>query len=211
MDAPITVTLVIITGIISFIAFNNRAYYAQAMFSPYQITRDRSYYRFISAGFVHADFTHLMFNMLSLWMIGRSIEGWFLEAFGSPLPYVFLYFGGLVASAIPDYFKHRDNPMYRAIGASGAVSGVIFALIFFEPWDVKLGFFIIPPIIPSVIFGGLYLAFSSYMSKQNRDNIGHDAHFWGGVWGFFFTMVISAILRPDLVSLFIEKLTHPHF
>ena len=172
--ASITTIILVLTGLISFLAFSNRELFERMLFSPYQIARDGSYYRFITAGFIHADFMHLIFNMLSLYMIGRSIEHWFLEAFDSNLPYIILYFGGLVASGLYDYFKHRDNSMYRAIGASGAVSGVIFALIFFEPWDIKLGFFFIPPIIPSVVFGGLYLAFSSYMSTQNRDNIGGD-------------------------------------
>ncbi len=209
--APITYTIMAITCVVSYLAFNNNYLREKYLFFPYKIAQDGNYERFITSGFLHADFQHLLFNMLSLYLIGRSVEPWFYAAFESHIPYLVLYLGGIAVASIPDYFTHRGNLYYRALGASGAVSGIVFALIFIDPWDIKLGFFFFPPIIPAVIFGGLYLLFSSYMAKQNRDNIGHTAHFWGGIWGFFFTMTVAIIKRPDLVELFINKLTHPHF
>lgn len=211
MNFSITTLIIIGTCLVSVLSFNNNLLRERLLLYPYRMATDNSYSRFITSGFVHADFQHLLFNMLSLYMIGGYIENWFSAAFGSQIPYICLYFGGLIAASLPDFFQNKTNPMYRALGASGAVSGIIFALIFFEPWDIKLGFFFLPPIIPSVVFGALYLAFSSYMAKNSRDNIGHSAHFWGSVWGFFFTFSTALLLQPTLVSAFIEKLTHPHF
>ena len=208
-EAPITTILLVVTSLVSVLTFNNSELRNKLMFSPYQMERDKSYYRFITCGFIHADFQHLIFNMLSLFMIGRHIEAFFNNAFDSSVPYIVMYLAGIAAASLPDFFQHRNNPSYAALGASGAVSAVVISLVFFEPWNIRLGFFFIPPIIPSIVFGVLYLAFSSYMAKQNRDNIGHSAHFWGGIWGFFYTMLVAMFVRPDLVSLFAEKLTHP--
>ncbi len=210
-EAPVTYTIIAITCLLSYLAFNDGALREKYLFFPYRIAQEGSAYRFLTGGFLHADFQHLIFNMLSLYLIGRHVEEWFYTAFDNHSSFIMLYLGGIAVAGLPDYFQHRANPYYRALGASGAVSGTVFALIFVDPWDIKLGFFFFPPIIPAVVFGVLYLLFSSYMAKQSRDNIGHTAHFWGGVWGFFFTFTIAIIKRPDLVQVFIDKLTHPHF
>ena len=118
--------------------------------------------------------------------------------------YLTMYVTALAAASIPSYFQHKNNYAYSALGASGAVSGITFALIFFSPWQMFFLFFIIP--CPAILFGIGYLWYSNYMAKRGMDNIGHDAHFWGAVYGFVFTFVTALVIRPELVTSFFEQL-----
>ena len=200
------------TGFISYRAFERPAMRSRMLFVPDLINRFGQYDRFLTHGFIHADWMHLLMNLFVLYMFGENAEYYFKETFGlvlGPVLYLILYLGGIVVSSIPGFFKHRENRFYSALGASGAVSSVVFLNIFFAPWSMIYIYAIIP--MPIVVGGILYLWYSSYMDKKGTDNIGHDAHFYGAVWGFLFTFVAALVFRPEFVSRFLDLLTHPAF
>lgn len=200
-------TLAIITVIISYGAFQDQSLKHKFLFVPALIKErgNSELYRFITNGFIHADWMHLGFNMYVLYMFGPMIEGAYGAAFGEiagRLLFLVMYFLGIIVSSIPSYIKHQDFYGYSALGASGAISAVVFSLIFFAPWG-GIGIIFIPGFsLPSWIMGILYLAYSSYMSKRGTDNIGHDAHFAGAVWGFLFTLALGFLYNPDYVKFF---------
>ncbi|WP_298734993.1 rhomboid family intramembrane serine protease [uncultured Chitinophaga sp.] len=167
---------------------------------PYMVKEHKQYYRFITAGLVHADYMHLGFNMLTMWFFGKYIELIFQDLFGGKLYFLLFYVLALIVSDIPSYFRHRNNYGYRSIGASGAVSAVVFAFILFQPW-AKIVVFVIP--MPAIIYGVLFLGYSVYMSRRGGDGINHDAHFWGAVFGVVFPLAI----RPELAGYFIQQIS----
>lgn len=195
----ITIAIIVLTCIISFTSFNRPEQIDKLSFWPYYVQERKQFYRFITSGFVHADYMHLFFNMLTLWFFGRTIESAFVIIFGGKLHFVLLYVLGLVLPDISTYFKYKDTYGYRSIGASGAVSAVLFSAILLSPWSKLLVFFI--P-LPAVIYGVLFLAYSAYMSRRGGDGINHDAHFWGAVLG----LVYPLIFRPELGKLFVQQL-----
>jgi membrane associated rhomboid family serine protease len=178
------------------------------LFWPYMIRKNGQYYRFFSGALVHADTLHLLFNMVTLYSFGTAIENFLYPIFfhGSTVQlYVMLYVLAIVFSCIPDFFKYREVYGYRALGASGAVSAVIFSAILLEP-TMPLRFFFIPIDIPGWVFGFIFLGLSAYMAKRGGDNIGHSAHFWGGVFGLIFTYLASrAFTDVNLIDRFIEQ------
>ncbi len=198
--------LIGITAVISFMAWSNGELMFKSFFIPSHIKERNEYWRFFSHGFIHADQQHLIFNMLTLFFFGPYVESLFTFYFGSPFYFILFYLAALLASSIPTYFKHKDDYRYRALGASGAVSAVLFVFVAFNPWELLYIFFAIP--VPGILFAIGYLWYSAHMSKQNRDNIGHDAHLWGAVFGFVFPFVA----KPALFQLFIENLVNiPYF
>ncbi|MCK4748407.1 MAG: rhomboid family intramembrane serine protease [Bacteroidales bacterium] len=202
-----TLFIIIITLIITILAFYSEEIMTRLMLNPYQVYHKREWYRLITHGFLHADWTHLIINMIVLYSFGSNVERWFdqLKTSGyisSPaLMYSLLYFGGIIMSSLITIIRHRNNRWYNSVGASGAVSAVIFTSIFFSPLD-RLYFFAVIP-IPGILFAVLYLVYSSYMSRRSRDNINHDAHFLGAVFGFVFPILIDL----DLLSHFIRELS----
>ena len=203
----ITLLIVVMTGILSYQAFGNPRMRGRMLFIPDVINRMGEYDRFLTHGFIHADWMHLLINLFVLYQFGEFAELYFKAAFRPSMGailYTVLYIGGIVVSSIPSYVKHKENRMYAALGASGAVSAVVFVNIFFDPWNILYLYFIIP--IPIVLAGVLYLWYSDYMGKKGRDNVGHDAHFYGAVWGFSFTVLSAVILRPDLLTRFMDLL-----
>ncbi len=214
----ITLIIIIITGIISFTAFNNQKIIDDLIFYPPAITKHNQWYRFFTCGLIHADITHLLFNMLSLYMFGEFVEKSFdtmIGASGQPLSlfeekgkvlYIVMYVLALFFCLLPTFFKHRNDYYYRSLGASGAVSAVVFAGILLYP-TAKLGFFFIPPVIPGYVFGPLYLILSTYLAKQGKDNINHSAHIWGALFGIIFVTVAAAVLKTEYQPLeqFVEK------
>ncbi len=202
-----TLIIIIVTLIISVIAFYSEEIMSKMMLNPYQVYHKKEWYRMITHGFLHADWTHLIINMIVLYSFGSNVEGWFrkLKMAGYidsvAVTYSLLYFGGIVVSSMITLFRHRNNRWYNSVGASGAVSAVIFTSIFFNPLD-RLYFFAVIP-IPGIVFAILYLVYSSYMSRRSRDNINHDAHFLGAVYGFVFPFLIDL----DLISHFLEGLS----
>lgn len=202
----ITILIVAITSIVSFFSFSNRALSSKLDFNPSRIKNQHEYYRFFSHAFVHADWMHLIINMLVFYSFGTYIERRFYamqEAeiiTSGALSFLILYFAGATIASVKSYVKNRHNPYYIAVGASGAVSAILFTSIFFSPME-KIYFYGILP-VPGIIFGVLYLAYSSYMSKNNKDNINHDAHFWGAMFGFIYPIIIN----PSFIYEFLNQL-----
>jgi membrane associated rhomboid family serine protease len=197
-----TLALLALTGLISWQAFSRPDMYHKLMFIPYDMKRQNDYFRFLTHGMVHVDVNHLLFNLITLWMFGVGIEYYFKAYFGPQVGiilYILLYFSGIVLSALPDYFRHQDNPGYRAVGASGGVSAVVFGYIFMNPWDRVFW------IIPAGIYGVLYLAYSAYMDRYGNDNIGHSAHFWGGLYGIVFVYSLLKLTRPEVLSIIFQS------
>lgn len=165
-------------------ALNDSRLMGNLLLTPYSIERKNEYYRFITSGFIHADFQHLIFNMISLYFFGHIAEAWL----GTGL-YILFYLSAIVISDIPTYLKNKNNSNYASLGASGAVSAVIFASIILHPLD-KLVFVFLPFVeIPAIVFGISYLLYSYYMDKQKRDNINHSAHMYGAIYGLVFIAV----------------------
>ncbi|MFT3947227.1 MAG: rhomboid family intramembrane serine protease [Agriterribacter sp.] len=189
----ITLIIVIFTSVTSIIAMSNAKMKGELIFWPAVIKSNRQYYRFLSYGLIHADYIHLSFNMLSLYSFGVFVEEHLFSA-----PYFFddkgkiffliMYAGALIVSTIPDYIKYKDVYGYTALGASGAVSAVIFAGIILQP-NLPIRFMFIPFDIPGYIFGIIFLALSAYLAKKGTGNIGHVAHFFGAVFGVAFTVI----------------------
>lgn len=199
-----TIFIVIITAIVSIMAFSRPDLIRKLSFNPYQVYHRKQYYRFITHSLVHADWVHLFINMFVLFSFGAAVEHYFrnLEArnmLSSPiLAYLLLYAGAIIVSSLTTLKKHKDNHWYNSVGASGGVSAVIFTSIFFDPWRSLLLFAVIP--IPGIIFGILYLAYSHYMSKKAADNINHDAHFIGAVFGLVFPLLINLSLFGEFIG-----------
>jgi len=198
----ISVIIIAVTVIVSIFAFSNRQLFRRLVFSPYDIKHFKNSYRFVSYALIHADWVHLLVNMMVLYSFGRVVEAYYGFYFGNKaiLYYILLYIGGIALSTLPSYGKYKDDYSYSAVGASGAVSAVVFASIIFDPLS-KIYIFLIPIGIPAIIFAVLYLAYSWYMGKKNIDNVGHDAHFWGAVFGFIFTILLKPSLLGNLISI----------
>lgn len=168
------------------------------------------WYRLLTHGFIHADAAHLIFNMIALYSFGTGLEKAFSSDcfFGKlgPLMFIILYLSGLAAASLPDYIKHKDNYHFRSLGASGAVSAVVFASIVILP-TVGVGLIFLPIRIPGYIFAVLYLAISYYLDKRGGSNINHGAHMWGAIYGLLFTIAfVTAMGNIDLIDNFKEQL-----
>ena len=200
----ITVILVILTGVISFQAFSNISMQQQLLFHPVSIKERGQYYRFLTYGLVHGGWGHLLINMYVLYIFGEYTEPLYHYLFGPAMgriAYLLFYLSAIVISSVPSYFQHQDNTLYRAVGASGATSAMVFAFVLLNPWQ----WFLFPP-LPAVIFGVGYLWYSSYMDKKGGDNIGHNAHFWGAVYGLFFTIASIMAMKPEMMNVILERL-----
>lgn len=188
MDVSITILIAIATIFCSIATWKRYDFFEKMTFHAPSIYNGE-WYRLFSYGFLHANWGHLFINMFVLWMFGRHVEAAYFYFFGTKglFLYLFLYMSAIIIATLYDLKKQRENYNYQAVGASGAVSAVLFAYIFLFPTE-KVYFMFIPIGIPAILFGIFYLVYSSYMSKQNIDNVGHDSHFWGGVYGFLFTI-----------------------
>lgn len=196
-----TLIIIIVTSVASYMAFQDKSKQYRYMMNPYQVVYRKQYERMITSGFLHADWIHLIFNMLTLYFFGDIVEFYFnsISQYGTIL-YVAMYLLGIIVSDIPSLIKHKNNPNYNALGASGAVSAVLFSSILFNPTHNLLIYGIIP--IPGFLFGGIYVIYSYYSGKNQRDNIGHDAHLFGALFGIIFTIAIW----PNVVMHFIDQM-----
>ncbi|MEO6883173.1 MAG: rhomboid family intramembrane serine protease [Bacteroidia bacterium] len=203
--AIVTFLIIGITCIFSILAFNNRAIFQKYIFNAYALNHDKKqWYRFFTHAFLHADYMHLFFNMFVLYSFGSILENYFFKMyFGekSEFYFILLYVGGIMISTFPSFEKNKNNPNYNSVGASGAVSAIVFSSILMGP-KMPLNILFLPIDIPAYIFGVFYLAYEWYMDRRKSDNIGHDAHFWGAVFGFVFTI----ILKPSLFLAFIQQI-----
>ena len=186
----VTYTIIGVTVLISMMAFSRPNMFAEFMMNPYKVKSRGQYYRFITSGFIHQNHMHLILNMFSFYFFGRNIEVIFGMVFGDwgRVYYIALYFIAIVVSDLPSYLKHKDNPGYNSLGASGGVAAVIFASIVFQPVQ-KICLFI-AICLPGFILGTGYIIYSYYQGRKSNDNINHDAHFYGALFGFIFCVVL---------------------
>ncbi len=204
----VTFTILIACVGFSMYAFSNRVIMDKYLFNAYAIKHYNQKYRFLSHAFIHADYGHLIINMYVLYAFGSMLEvSFFSDLFGkfSTLFYILLYTGGIYASSFADFIKHKNNPSYNAVGASGAVSALVFSVILLKPTS-GMGIIFLPFLhIPSWVFGLLYLAYSFYMDRRKGDNIAHGAHAWGAVFGFFFTGILDLVYaNPNYERVFVS-------
>jgi membrane associated rhomboid family serine protease len=182
-----------ITVLISFSVENKPEQKEKMLFIPNLIKHNGEYHRMISSIFIHADLNHLVFNMISLYFLGNLFEQQMVQIYGVQLGsvnFILLYLLGGIASEIYPFIRHQDDPYYRSLGASGAVSAVIFAAIFWNP-TMDLYLFFIPVPIPAYIFGPIYLAFEYFAMKRGTTNIAHDAHIGGALFGILFILLLN--------------------
>ena len=201
MEFSINLIIIVITVITSLMAFNNNKLMNDLIFYPPAVTRDRQWYRFFSCGLIHADAAHLIFNMLSLYFFGEGVEKKFTEIFeaNGKWLYLALYVSALFFSLLPTWLKHKHDSYYRSLGASGAVSAVLFAAFLLEP-TLGVMLFFIPIPIPAFIFGPLYLIISSYMDRKGNDNINHSAHIFGALYGIAFVVITTQLVGYNAIA-----------
>ena len=205
MQLDITIIIIIITVLISIGGFSNQKIIDDLIFYPPAVSKRNQWYRFFTCGLIHADAGHLIFNMLSLYLFGRFVEEKFIEIFAGngKWLYLLMYITSLFICLLPTYFRNRDNYSYRSLGASGAVSAVVFAGLMIAPY-VEVGFFFIPPIIPGFIFGPLYLLITAWLDRRGGGNINHSAHLWGALYGVLFIIVAGRMVGYDAIQEFVN-------
>lgn len=186
------------TGISLYAMFRNPSIIDKYIMHPYSMVRYNRWQTIITSGFLHGDLMHLMFNMLTFYFFAFS-----LERIIGPVNMFLIYFGSMFFSHIPSLIKHKDDYDYRSLGASGAISGILFSAILHFP-DMRLGIFILPIRMPAIIFGILYLLWCWYAARKANDNIGHDAHLYGAIAG----VVLTIILIPGIIDIFLNRLNY---
>ena len=203
MSITITLIIILFTALISYQGFSRYDIIDKLKHHPYREFNRKEYYRLLTSGFVHADWMHLLINMFVLYMFGNTIELYMLSLFGNPVGkilFVVLYLLTIILANTPTYLQHKDNPGFSSIGASGAVSGIVFIFILLRPWEMIYMFFIIP--MPAIVAGIGYLIYSSWAANQERGKVDHSAHFTGAIAG----MLIMFILHRQIASDFIHRL-----
>lgn len=192
----LTVILIIITVALSMYAWNNESVFYRWMMNPYNIGHRQEYWRFLSSGFIHADWGHLIFNMISFYFFGEIVEQTIGRAY-----FLALYLLGIIISDVPSYMKHRNNYQYNSLGASGGVSAVIFAGIMFYPLS-PIYLFFIPIGIPGFLFGGIYLLYSYIETRRGNSYVNHSAHLWGALFG----VLLMIVLFPGVLPAFFGQI-----
>ena len=195
MEFSINLIIIIITCLVSIGGFLNQKIINDLIFYPPAVSQENQWYRFITCGLIHADIMHLILNMYGLYIFGEYVESAFISLFGKNGGFLYLtmYLTALIACLLPTYRKHKGNFYYRSLGASGAVSAVIFAFILLFPLQ-KLGIIFLPVMLPGFIFGLIYLGLSYWSERRSADNINHSAHIWGALYGILFLVVASKLL-----------------
>jgi membrane associated rhomboid family serine protease len=204
----ITITIIILTSLISYQAFRDHGLADRLIFQPATV-RDGEWYRLLTYGLLHGDFMHLLFNMFTFYLFGSYIESIFKIQFGGrlgALAFILLYIGGLLFSILPTYFKQKDNYYYKGLGASGAVSAVVFAYILINPMNF-MGILFIPIMLPAFLFGFIFVFISMYLDKKEVGGINHSAHITGGLFGVIFTSVVFLVFANiNLLLQFVYKI-----
>lgn len=197
----ITYVLIAVTVLVSWQAFEKRRLYERLVLWPPGVERFRQYDRLLTHGFVHADWMHLLFNMITLYFFGRAVESVFSQLVGLVV-FAFFYLSAIVVAILPSYLRHRKDSGYVSLGASGAVSAVLFAFVLVSPWSWII-VFVIP--VPAVVYAIAYVAYSYWMDKRGGDNINHSAHLSGAIYGLLFML----LMEPRMGLVFLEKLASP--
>lgn len=198
-----TTLIILITVIVSLLSWQNTALMSRLIFYPPAVNKGE-WYRFITHGFIHADSTHLLFNMFTLYFFGRIVENFFNQFLGG-FGFVAVYLAAIVVAMIPSYIQNKNNTRYRSLGASGGVSAILFAYILMAPWNMLYLFAVVP--IPAIVFAIAYVGYSIYANNKGGSNINHLAHLWGGAFG----VVATILLSPNVIPHFISALLNPRF
>jgi len=212
MELSITLVIIIITVLVSIGAFNNQKIMDDLIFYPPAISKRNQWYRFFSCGLIHANWAHLLFNMFALYIFGAGqhkdgVEYIFKMVFNDKgvILYVVMYIAALAVCLLPTYARNKNNYHYRSLGASGAVSAVVFAYMLFDPMR-GMGLLFLPIYIPGFLFGILYLLISSWLEKRGGGNVNHSAHIWGAVFGILFVIVACKLFSDyPVLQEFIEQ------
>lgn len=201
----ITYLIIAATVLVSFLAFERPDFKNKLLFNAYDIVHHKKWYRIFSHGFIHADFMHLFFNMYVLYMFGvQGVESVPSSNFSSVEPnliyhfgmkgyyfYLLLFVGGLAFASLYALFKHQNNPQYNSLGASGAVSAIVFSFIIINP-EAHLSIIFLPFLsLPAYIFGPLMLVGEYYLAKRGQSRIAHDAHISGAIFGLIFIALVD--------------------
>lgn len=197
MQSPITLLLIAVTTVVSLFAFRSPSVAGRLILWPPAIDRYKQYDRFIGYGLIHADLWHLLFNMVTLYFIGSIMERMVAELSGRVWVYPLFYLSALVVSILPTYLKHQKDAEYRALGASGAVSALLFGFILLQPW-ARLIVFIIP--MPAIVFAVLYVAYSIWMDRRGDSSIAHGAHLAGAAYGVLFMIAMEPRIVPHFLG-----------
>lgn len=205
MTLSINLLIVAVTCLVSWLAFNNPRLAERLILWPPAVDRQKQYDRLVTHGFIHADWMHLIFNMVTLWSFGRAMEKFYIERIGA-IGYLAFYLSAIVIAILPTYMRHRHDAGYRSLGASGAVSAVLFAFILLAPWS-PIYLFFIPIGIPAFLFAAIYVGYSIWMDKRGGDNINHSAHLFGAAYGIVFTLIVE----PRAAANFLQRLASPSF
>src|SRR5690606_7539083 len=199
----ITLVLIAITVLVSWQAWQRPRLLDRLILWPPAIDRQRQYDRLVTHGFIHADWQHLLFNMITLFFFGRFAEQLVTQMIG-PVGFVLFYLSAIVIAILPSYLRHRHDARYRSLGASGAVSAVLFAFILFNPWGLIFVFFL--P-VPAILYGVFYVGYSFWMDRQGTDNVNHSAHLSGAIYGVLFML----LMEPRIARHFLSALMNPTF
>ncbi|CAM3386421.1 rhomboid family intramembrane serine protease [Aquirufa ecclesiirivi] len=201
MGESISFIIIIITVLVSLLCWQKPALMDSMTMNPYKINRRNEYWRFITSGFIHADFTHLFFNLFSFFFFGLQLENIFTILYpeSGQIIFVVFYVTAIVAADLPTYFKQSKNSHFNSLGASGAVSAVIFAGILFFPTEKIYLFGILG--IPGFIYAGLFTWYSIAMDRRGRDYVNHSAHLYGGLYG----LVFVTLMYPKVWLTFVEQ------
>ncbi|HUR29924.1 MAG TPA: rhomboid family intramembrane serine protease [Saprospiraceae bacterium] len=200
MEITVTIIIILFTALISFQGFNRYEFIDKLKHSPFREAGAKEYYRLLTSGFVHADWTHLLINMFVLYSFGAYIESYIISLFGDPwgkIIFVALYLLNIILANIPTMIQHRNNPGFSSIGASGAVSGIIFIFILLQPWAILSLFFIIP--VPAIIAGVGYLIYSSWAANKGHGRLDHSAHFAGAIAGMLMIFILNHQIMGDFI------------
>lgn len=212
MNLTFTLILIIINVGFSLYGFNNPTIIERFKYSPYRVQHHNEWYRIFTHAFLHGDMTHLFFNMFVLYQFGGVVEKIFISYYGNLgqsdmkglLMYGVLYFGALIVATFPGMIKHKDNDLYASIGASGAVSAVVFFFAIMVP-DAQLSFFFLIP-MPAYLAALLILAFEFYMNKRSQGRIAHDAHIYGALVGVLFPLLMDVKIYINFYETVLGKI-----
>lgn len=196
-----TYCIIAVTVLVSWRGFADEKLRERLLFWPLMIRRKRQYERFLTHGFIHADWMHLIFNMVTLFFFGRQVEGVLGAGAGGMAGFALFYLSAIVVASLPSWLRQRNNPAYRSLGASGGTSAVLFAFVLLWPW-AKLVVFPIPLPIPAVVFAFLYIAYSIWMDRRGGDNISHETHLAGAVYGIVFML----LTKPEEGGRFLRQI-----
>ena len=200
-----TLGIVAITVLVSWAAWSQQALMERLILWPPAVDRNREYDRLLTHGFLHGDLGHLIFNMIALFSFGTRMERYLAGSIGH-VGYLAFYLAGIVVAALPTYYQHRRDLSYRCLGASGAVSAVLFGAILLDPWT-GIYLYFIPIPVPGFVFAALYVAYSIWMDKRGGDNVNHSAHLWGAAYG----VMVMLVIEPSLAMSFVRSLLGHRF